>query len=147
MTVARRRGWWFAIGAASGGAVVATTVVIWTFVPVACTTVGYEDIAPIELSLPAGLSDNAEIAACFDMNCTMVVLKSDDAGNYAVPQKAPFLGPGETLPVSTTGVRVEVRDGGKVVADNRFGISTVSDAPFWSRCPAPFHYSPVTVGG
>ncbi len=147
MTASGRGGWWFAIGAASGGAVVALTVVIWTFVPVPCTTVGYENDAPIELILAPGLSDDAEVAACFNMNCTMVALKPDGAGNYAVPQEPPFLGPGETLPVSTTGVRVEVRDFGKVVAGNRFGISRVSDAPFWSRCPGSFHYSPVAVGG
>lgn len=142
-----RRGWWFAIGAACGGAIVAIAVAIWAFMPTVCTAVGYESVAPIALKLPSGLSDSAEVAACFDMNCAMVALKPDDAGNYAVPQELPFLSADEKLPVSTTGVRVKVSDFGQVVVDNRFGISRVSDAPVWSRCPGPFHYSPVTVGG
>ena len=119
MTLSQRHGWWFAIGAGCGGTVVAIAVAIWTLAPVTCTAVGYVDMSPIELKLPAGLSENAEVMACFDMNCTMVAVNSDDAGIYAVPQEPPFVGPGETLPVSTTGVRVQVRDFGTVVADNR----------------------------
>lgn len=147
MTNSTHRGRWFAIGAVSGGAVVALAVTIWTLAPVACTTVGYEDGRPIQLDLPPGLSSAAHVSACFDMNCTPAKLEPDDMGNYAVPQEPPFLGFGETLPVSSTGVVVKVQDGGVTLVNNRFGISVVSEAPFWSRCPGPFHYAPVTARG
>lgn len=75
------------------------------------------------------------------------MLKADDTGTYYVPQEAPFLGPGETFPASTTGVIVRVRDQDQTLVDNRFGIRVVSEAPFWSRCPGPFHYAPVVARG
>lgn len=147
MTEQAHRGRWFALGAAAGGAAVALVVTVWTVAPFACTTVGYQDTSPIQLDLPPEISSSAEVSACFDLNCTPIVLEPDGTGNYAVPQEPPFLGLGETFPVSTTGVIVRVRDGGVTVVDNRFGIRVVSEAPFWSRCPGPFHYAPVTARG
>ncbi len=120
---------------------------VWNIAPVACTTIGYDDRGPIQLELPAGLSPAVQVSACFDMNCTPVPLDADETGGYTVPREAPYLAAGEPLDVAATGVYVEIRDGDRVVARNRFGIETISDAPWWSRCPAPFHYGPVTVGG
>jgi len=147
VTTSTHRGRWFALGAVAGAAAVALAMTVWTVAPVACATVGYEDTRPIQLDLPPGLSSSAEVSACFDLNCTPVVLEPDDAGNYSVPQEPPFLGRDETFPVSTTGVIVRVQDGGATVVDNRFGIGVISEAPFWSRCPGPFHHAPVIARG
>lgn len=139
---------WFSLGALTGAALVAAALALWTAAPIACTTVGYTDTSAIRLNLPEGIGADAEVSACFNLNCTPLPLEPDHSGEFTVPQEEPFLGPGpERLPVSTTGVYVSVRDGGGTVAENRFGITTVSDAPFWSRCPGPFHYAPVTIGG
>ncbi|MBX3196445.1 MAG: hypothetical protein KF727_15275 [Microbacteriaceae bacterium] len=142
-----KAGGWFALGAGAGALVVAAAVAVWNLAPVACTTIGYEDRRPIQLELPAGLSPTAQVSACFDMNCTPVPLEADETGGYAVPQEAPYLSTGEHFAVNATGVYVEIRDGDAIVARNRFGIETVSEAPWWSRCPGPFHYGAVTVGG
>lgn len=143
----RRRAGIFALGFISGCVAAAAAVTIWVLAPAACPAIGYENGSPIEIVMPQGLGGNAEAAACFDMNCDVVDLTPDADGIYAVPQETPFLSGGESLPVSVTGVRVEVRVDGAVVVDNRFGIPTVSTGPSWSRCHGPFSYAPVRVSG
>ncbi len=99
---------WFALGAGSGAVAVVAVVALWTFTPAVCSTIGYQDVRPIRLQLPAGTTDTAEVAACFDLNCKPIPLQPDSAGGFAVPQEPPYLVDG--LRVGLTGVYVEVRD-------------------------------------
>lgn len=139
---------WFAIGAASGVVATVAVVVLWSVMPVACSAVGYMDSRPIRLALPAGTPADAQVSACFDLDCVPSPVEPDASGEFSVPQEEPYLTLGSSLAgVDTTGVYVEVRVGEAVVTSNRFGIGAVSEAPFWSRCPGPFHYDVVRVGG
>jgi hypothetical protein len=143
----RARRWpWFLLGAVSGAALAAAAPILWSAVPIACPAVGFADLRPIQLLLPERVGASPEVSACFALNCTPILLEADESGQFAVPQTETYLGPGpEIAAVSTTGVYVRVRDGGLTVVSNRFGIRTVSDAPFWSPCPGPSHHAAVSV--
>lgn len=116
-------------------------------IPVFCTAIGYDNMSPIQLKLSETIPDGAEMNACFDFECLPIPVEPDAGGTFSVPQVEPYLSPGSPVGVGTTGVYVEVRVDGALVAANRFGIETISDTPFWSRCPGPFHYGTVVVGG
>jgi len=138
---------WFVTGAASGVALTAAVVTLWTLVPVFCSAVGYLDLSPIQLELSSGIAEDAEVFACFDLDCFPQSAERDADGVFSVPQPEPNLDPASTAGVGSIGVYVEVHVDGIQVAADRFGIEAISDAPFWSRRPGPFRYGPVTVGG
>ena len=139
-------GGWFALGTLSGVAVAATAVALWTVMPVVCNAKGYFDSSPIRLVLPVQAGAAPAVMACFALDCSPRPVEPNDAGDFLVPQVEPYLDDNVLPDVGSTGVYVRVIVDGVTVADNRFGIEAISDTPFWSRCPGPFHYGPVTVG-
>lgn len=134
----------FALGTVIGGVGVAAVVAIAPLLPFACSAVGYVDVSPIALVLPAGTPATVEVAACFTPGCTPVPVTADAAGTFLVPQDAPYLD-FTTADVGRAGVYVYATVGGVVAVDSRFLIPTASDSPTPSRCAGPFHYLPVQL--
>ncbi|WP_169514014.1 hypothetical protein [Agromyces subbeticus] len=89
--------------------------------------------------------ESVVVTACFGADC--VPAEVDQLrGEWAVPQEAPYLGPGVIANGSAQTLRLVVVDGTRTLVDDEFEIPvTVERTGIFGQCTGPFRYEPVHV--
>lgn len=108
----------------------------------ACPAIGFVNLGPVELDL-AAMPAGTTVSACFGVNdrCDPMPVTRDNSGRWTVPQKPPFVQPGNA-PTPLPRIRVVAAKPDQGISDQLYGIE---HTPPRGGCDNTYDLIPVKV--